>query len=128
VSVHTPALHPAIKSAPATSARLSLISPSAAPEHIRSIPLASDAPRSILPASAPAQPPHVTLIVSRLDGAPQHGTCALCWSGPGELVGSVHRRGTHDLNKGVCSRCLVTLEMLAVQFEPELRLQIETPV
>jgi hypothetical protein len=107
----------------------------AAPERIRSIPLAHavlpDAPRPIVPASAPAQPPHVTLVVSRFDiTTVEHGTCALCWSGPGQLAGSVHRRGsaaTDDDARGICSRCLVTLEMLAVQFEPQLRLQIETP-
>jgi hypothetical protein len=122
--------------APATSSRLSLISTKAALEPIRSIPLSPpvvvpDAPRPIVPASAPAQPPHVTLVVSRFDGATApRGTCALCWSGPEQLAGSVHRRGsaaTNDDSKGICNRCLVTLEMLAVQFVPQLRLQIETP-
>jgi hypothetical protein len=82
-----------------------------------------------VPASAPAQPLDVTLVVSRFASAPEHGTCALCWSGPGPLVGSIRRRGAvnDDDLKDVCSRCLVTLEMLAVQFEPDLRLQIETP-
>jgi hypothetical protein len=135
VSVHTSALQPALKSAPGAASRLSLISANAVPERIRSIPLAPavlpEAPRPILPASAAAQPPHVTLVVSRFDvTAAARGTCALCWSGPEQLAGSVHRRGsvfTEDDAKGICNRCLVTLEMLAVQFEPELRLQIETP-
>jgi hypothetical protein len=112
-----------------------LISTKAAPERIRSLPLPPavlpDAPRPIVPASVPAQPPHITLVVSRFDVATAaRGTCALCWSGPEQLAGAVHRRGstaTDDAAKGICSRCLVTLEMLAVQFEPHLRLQIETP-
>jgi hypothetical protein len=29
--------------------------------------------------------------------------------------------------KPICRRCLVTLEMLAVQFGADLRLQLETP-
>ena len=135
MSVHTSALQPALKFAPATASRLSLISPKAAPERIRPIPLPPavlrDAPKPIVPASAPAQPPHVTLVVLRFDvtTAPR-GTCALCWSGPEQLAGSVHRRGktaTDDDAKGICNRCLVALEMLAVQFEPHVRLQIETP-
>jgi hypothetical protein len=80
-----------------------------------------------------AAPPDTTcLVVSRNpSGSEDYGTCALCWSGPGALAGSV-RRGSagqpyDNTTTGICSRCLVTLEMLAVQFDAELQLHIETP-
>jgi hypothetical protein len=72
----------------------------------------------------------VTLVVSRFAMGAERGTCALCWTGPGPLAGSVRRQAATDAEaepKGICGRCLVTLEMLAVQFEPQLRLCVETP-
>lgn len=61
--------------------------------------------------------------------SPEYGTCTLCWHGPTFLAGSIHLHGTSACDaaaRGICSRCLVTLEMLAVQFDHHLRLQIET--
>jgi hypothetical protein len=79
------------------------------------------------PVPAPAEPLEPMLIVSRDESTTRHGVCALCWSGPGPLAGSVCPRHAPDQSKAICSRCLVTLEMLAVQFDPQLRLHIETP-
>jgi hypothetical protein len=70
-----------------------------------------------------------TIVVERTgpDSA-DHGTCALCWTGPGPLAGSVRRDTANPVEfRAICSRCLVTLEMLAVQFGFQLRLQVETP-
>ena len=79
---------------------------------------------------APAFPFGVTIIVERIgpDSA-EHGTCALCWIGPEPLAGSVRRdtAATTAEARAICSRCLVTLEMLAVQFDSQLRLHIEIP-
>ena len=85
-------------------------------------------PRRVLAAPAPARPDEVALVVTRSsDNTPAHGTCALCWTGPGPLAGSVAQRGAReqDATLSICSRCLVTLEMLAVQFVPHLHLCIE---
>ena len=85
--------------------------------------------RLVPPAAAPTPPLEPSLVVSRLD--PVHvvyGTCTLCWTGPCELAGSVRTRTPADsTEKTICSRCLVTFEMLAVQFEPNLRLRVDTP-
>jgi hypothetical protein len=85
--------------------------------------------RLVPPAAAPTPPLQASLVVSRLDRAHvTYGTCSLCWAGPGELAGSVQRHAPTDgTEQAICSRCLVTLEMLAVQFEPNLRLRIDTP-
>jgi hypothetical protein len=87
--------------------------------------------RLVPPAAAPVRPMHVDLLVTRFTaGAEREGTCALCWTGPGLMAGSVHHcSGTTptDIDRPICSRCLVSLEMLAVQFAPNLRLSIETP-
>jgi hypothetical protein len=44
------------------------------------------------------------------------------------MAGSVRQRGAVGPGalKLICSRCLVTLEMLAVQFMPQLRLTVVT--
>jgi hypothetical protein len=56
------------------------------------------------------------------------GTCALCWIGPERLAGIVRPDTTNPADgRAICSRCLVTLEMLAAQFDSQLRLLIETP-
>ncbi len=78
---------------------------------------------------APAFPFLSTIIVERTgpDSA-DHGTCALCWIGPGPIAGSVRRNTANPVEaRAICNRCLVTLEMLAVQFGFQLRLQVETP-
>jgi hypothetical protein len=86
--------------------------------HSRPIPLIA----------APARPVEVELVVTR-HSAPAHGTCALCWTGPGPLAGNVAPRDASQIDAAlaICSRCLVTLEMLAVQFVPHLHLCIEPP-
>jgi hypothetical protein len=80
------------------------------------------------PAPLRRRPLEPTLIICRDEPsrASARGVCALCWSGPGPLAGSV-RQHNEDTLRAICSRCLVTLEMLAVQFDPQLRLRIETP-
>jgi hypothetical protein len=85
--------------------------------------------RAIPSAAAPARPADVALVVTRLPAGAERGTCALCWTGPGPLAGSVRQRATRadDAALTICSRCLVTLEMLAVQFAPHVRLCVETP-
>jgi hypothetical protein len=108
VSVHTLAIHPASMFAPAAPARrLSLVPP----------------------AATPTRPEDVALVVTRFEAGAQRGTCALCWTGPSAMAGSVRQRGAlgPDAARPICSRCLVTLEMLAVQFVPHVRLCIETP-
>jgi len=83
-------------------------------------------PRSAPAAAAPVGPQDVSLVVERTPRA-EFGTCALCWSGPQPLAGRVRQVPTRsDAVRQVCSRCMVTLEMLAVQFVPHLRLAIET--
>jgi hypothetical protein len=71
----------------------------------------------------------VGVAVSRLDTLPPiQAPCALCWVGPGGVAGLVLERSAPDARpRPICSRCLVTLEMLAAQFGPDLRLQIEPP-
>jgi hypothetical protein len=86
--------------------------------------------RPVPAAPTPARPAEVALVVTRSsDDTPSHGTCALCWTGPGPLAGSVAQRGATETDHtlSICSRCLVTLEMLAVQFLPHLHLCIEPP-
>jgi hypothetical protein len=56
----------------------------------------------------------------------EHGTCALCWTGSGPLPGIVCRDTGNSADAiAICSECLVTLEMLTVQFGSRLRLHIE---
>jgi hypothetical protein len=110
VSARTPAIQPASIDAHYASARLRLVAP----------------------AATPARPQEASLLVSRFSSDSElHGTCALCWAGPCQLAGSVRRHPVNSLDdaaeRGICSRCLVTLEMLAVQFEPQLRLRVDTP-
>jgi len=111
VSVRTPAIQPASIVAHHASPRLRLVPP----------------------AAAPSRPLEASLVVYRVDSAQTtYGTCALCWAGPCQLAGSVRRRDPADraaesTEQAICSRCLVTLEMLAVQFEPNLRLRVDTP-
>lgn len=84
-------------------------------------------------ALAAARPIGAAVIVARYsDDHMERGTCALCWTGPAPMAGSVRRRDTvlpagDPAARNICSRCLVTLEMLAVQFDTELQLHIETP-
>lgn len=96
---------------------------------------ASPGLRLVPSATAPTRPGEASLVVSRLDAAhAAHGTCALCWTGPGPLAGVLRRRvpanqaNAQASEQAICSRCLVTLEMLAVQFEADMHLRIETPV
>jgi hypothetical protein len=81
------------------------------------------------PSVDPAGPFGSTIIVERTSrNSAEHGTCALCWIGPGPLAGIVRRDTANAAEaKAICSRCLVTLEMLAAQFDSQLRLQIDTP-
>jgi len=95
---------------------LSLLMPTAAPARDRAV-------RS---AAAPAQPEDSTIVVERFLTGAEHGTCALCWSGPESMAGSVHRLSDVAEHRLICGRCLVTLEMLAAQFDSELQLHIET--
>jgi hypothetical protein len=96
--------------------RLSLVKPAAVP-----------APHRVVPAaSAPDQPDDSTVVVERFATRPEQGTCALCWSGPAPMAGTVHRLGAVAEHRLICSRCMVTLEMLAVQFDSNLHLHIET--
>lgn len=75
-----------------------------------------------------ASPAPVAVTVSRLAPQPVHAACALCWVGPRALAGVVHERSDSDSPpRFICDRCLVTLEMLAAQFGPDLHLQVETP-
>jgi hypothetical protein len=85
--------------------------------------------RLVPPAASPTPPLEPSLVVSRVDRAHVvYGTCSLCWTGPCELAGNVQRHLLADATEqAICSRCLVTLEMLAVQFEPNLRLRVDTP-
>jgi hypothetical protein len=85
---------------------------------------------SVATRAEPARPYVSTIIVERTtSAAAELGTCALCWSGPGPLAGTVRRdtAATTADARAICSRCLVTLEMLAVQFDSQLRLHIEIP-
>jgi len=81
------------------------------------------------PCAEPACQFGSTIIVERTSGnSAEHGTCALCWAGPGPLAGIVRRDTANAAEaRAICSRCLVTLEMLAAQFDSQLRLQIQTP-
>jgi hypothetical protein len=70
----------------------------------------------------------VGLVVSRIESNTVHAVCALCWVGPCQLLGEVRERSEPAAAaRPICSRCLVTLEMLAVQFGHGLRLQVDTP-
>jgi len=156
VSVHTPALQPApIFAAPEPISRAARSSAAAAD---RITPLfraarnrlhaVSTGPASLTGSVAVAEstecaaepelglaaarPIGAAVVVTRFADRTEHGTCALCWTGPAPLAGSVRRRDiafpTSDVDaRNICSRCLVTLEMLAVQFDTELQLHIETP-
>lgn len=103
----------------------------AAPEPSNRVtPLFRDAPAAEL-ALATARPVRAAVVVARYTDRIEHGTCALCWTGPAPMAGSVRRRNTGlpagDVDvRNICSRCLVSLEMLAVQFDTELQLHIET--
>ena len=67
----------------------------------------------------------VGVVVSRLEVHPVHAVCALCWVGPCAVSGVVRERSAFDSPpRFICSRCLVTLEMLAAQFGSDLRLQV----
>jgi len=81
------------------------------------------------PSADPAGPVGSTILVERTSrNSAEHGTCALCWTGPGPLAGIVRRDTANPVEaRAICSRCLVTLEMLAAQFGSQLRLQVETP-
>lgn len=100
---------------PITS-HLSLVTPGMSPAH----------DRVARAATAPDQPDDSTVVVERFATPAEHGTCALCWSGPLQMAGTVHRLGAAAEHRPICSRCMVTLEMLAVQFDSTLRLHIET--
>jgi hypothetical protein len=95
---------------------LSLVASATVPAHDRVVPAAA----------APDQPDDSTVVVERFATRTEHGTCALCWSGPTAMAGTVHRLGASAEHRLICSRCMVTLEMLAVQFDSNLRLHIET--
>ena len=84
---------------------------------------------TLLTNHAPAFEFGSTVIVERTSrNSAEHGTCALCWTGPGPLAGIVRRDTANAAEaRAICSRCLVTLEMLAAQFDSPVRLQIETP-
>jgi catechol 2,3-dioxygenase-like lactoylglutathione lyase family enzyme len=84
---------------------------------------------TVAPRAEPARQVGSTIIVKRTSrNSAAHGTCALCWTGPGPLAGIVRRDTANAAEaRAICSRCLVTLEMLAAQFDSQLRLQIETP-
>lgn len=67
-----------------------------------------------------------SIVVSRLTQPVAYRTCALCWVGPCQLVGAVHRRAEPvSTAKPICSRCLVTFEMVAVQFGHHLRMRLD---
>jgi hypothetical protein len=70
-----------------------------------------------------------TIVVERTSpNSAEHGTCALCWTGPGPLAGIVRRDTANAAEaRAICSRCLVTFEMLAAQFDSRLDLHIEAP-
>jgi hypothetical protein len=85
-------------------------------------------------AAAPPPPASSTrslpsgVVVSRLEADALRATCALCWVGPCDIAGLVSERAAADsLSRPICSRCLVTLEMLALHFGSDLRVQLETP-
>jgi hypothetical protein len=84
---------------------------------------AAAAPRAEL-----ERPSGSTIIVERTSRtSAQHGTCVLCWTGPGPVAGIVRRDTANAAEaRAICSRCLVTFEMLAVQFDCQLQLRIET--
>lgn len=83
-------------------------------------------------ALAAARPIGAAVVVARYTDRIEHDTCALCWTGPAPMAGSVRRCDgvftAGDVHaRNICSRCLVTLEMLAVQFDTELQVRVETP-
>jgi hypothetical protein len=69
-----------------------------------------------------------TVIVERARrSSTERGTCALCWIGPGPMAGSVRRDTANPAEaSAICSRCLVTLEMLAARFDFPVRVEIQT--
>ncbi len=77
----------------------------------------------------PARQRRSTIIVERAScNFAEHGTCALCWTGPGPLAGSMRRDTANAAEvSAICSRCLVTLELLAARFDSQVQLRIETP-
>lgn len=78
-------------------------------------------------ALSPVSPLPTAIVVTRLESEAHVTECSLCWSGPGHAAASVHERSTMpEAGRLICSRCLVTLEMLAVQYGAELRLAVET--
>lgn len=77
-------------------------------------------------ALSPISPLPTSIMVSRLEAEAPTVECALCWGGPIRAAAIVRERSAEP-NSGrlICSRCLVTLEMLAAQFGAELRLTVE---
>ena len=68
-----------------------------------------------------------SLVVYRLQNNLPATECALCWAGPGPAAAAVRERSASpESARLICHRCLVTVEMLAVQFGAELRLAVET--
>jgi hypothetical protein len=98
----------------------------ATPEPINRVPRPAGSAARIV---EPAGPFSSTIMVERTrHNSAEHGTCALCWTGTGPLAGSVGLDTAKPAEaRAICSRCLVTLEMLAAQFGCQVRLQIETP-
>jgi hypothetical protein len=82
----------------------------------------------VAPCAELERPSGSAIIVERTSRtSAEHGTCALCWTGPEPLAGTVRRAIANAAEaRAICSRCLVTLEMLAVQFDSQLQLRIET--
>lgn len=76
---------------------------------------------------SPVFPLPTSVVVSRLEAEAPTAECALCWGGPGRVVAVVRERSSApESGRLLCSRCLITLEMLAAQFGVELRIAIET--
>ena len=78
-------------------------------------------------ALSPVAPLPAAIVVTRLETKVASKECALCWSGPVSAAAVVRERAAvFESARPICSRCLVTLEMLAVQFGADLRLSVET--
>ena len=99
-----------------------------APLHAVAVHEMAQRDSTTIPSAEPARPFGRTIIVERTSrNSAEHGICALCWTGPGPLAGIVRRQPVIAAEaRAICSRCLVTLEMLAVQFDCQLQLHIET--
>jgi len=115
----------------ATNRRPLLIPPVAArpkgPRHAVAVHEMAQRDSTTTASAEPARPFVCTIIVERTSrNSAEYGTCALCWTGPGPLAGIVRRDTTSAEASAICSRCLVTLEMLAVQFDCQLQLHVET--